>query len=356
MIVVHIILFAVLLLCPPPKFCGKGSAESGDYLAAPYSLPIKGACVVAVFIAHFTDYVTLHGGAADGAFLLLRAAPGQLIVVMFFFYSGFGIVSRALTRPGYVRRFPVHRALPVWLRFAVVVAVYIAVNACFGIRFGARTTALAFTGWTSVGNSNWFMFVTFALYVLFYLSFRFTVDKKPVAGMTIFTVLAAGLTVFLRLYARQTYWYGTLPCFVMGGWLAFFKDKIDGVVMKNRVSYCVALAAAVLAFAAGWLLKEWHRVFYVFYAAAFAAAAVIVTMKVRFRSKPLAFLGKHVFAMYIWQRLILRTFAFWGLNAHPLVYFVVCFVFTTAIALLFDKCWDLAAGAVKKRICTAKNK
>ena len=58
---------------------------------------IKGVSIALVFISHIASYVGASGYAyeafGDQAFQLIRSLLGQLIVVMFFFYSGYGIME-----------------------------------------------------------------------------------------------------------------------------------------------------------------------------------------------------------------------------------------------------------------------
>ena len=64
---------------------------------------IKGIFVILILFSHYTQYVTL-GGPYDDAYLVLRKHLNQMVVVMFLFYSGFGIM-RSIQNKGqaYIR-------------------------------------------------------------------------------------------------------------------------------------------------------------------------------------------------------------------------------------------------------------
>ena len=90
------------------------------------------------------------------------------------------------------------------------------------------TTALvmlAYTKWTSIGNSNWFMFVTFALYLLVFISFKLF-NKNQLRGLICFSILSIGLTITL-FFLKESWWWNTLLCFPLGMWYGFFKERID---------------------------------------------------------------------------------------------------------------------------------
>ena len=46
-------------------------------------------------------------------------------------------------------------------------------NIFLKIHFDWKTILLSFTGWVGIGNSNWYMFDIFVLYILLFVSFYF---------------------------------------------------------------------------------------------------------------------------------------------------------------------------------------
>lgn len=64
---------------------------------------IKGIFAIVVFLAHASSYIKLSGSFEDIIFSKVIYAIGQTMVVMFFFYSGYGILesyrkNRIMTR------------------------------------------------------------------------------------------------------------------------------------------------------------------------------------------------------------------------------------------------------------------
>ena len=257
---------------------------------------------------------------------------------MFLFYSGYGIYLSIKSKEGYMRFFLLKRLLPVWVSFAICVCFFLIENLCMGVSYGIPDTLLAFTGWTSIGNDNWYMFVTFVLYIFAYLSFRFLKPEKKMLGLIIFTCFSLGLVAGLYFLKRNegNYWWNTLLCFPLGMWYAHFKDKIDAFMSKSLGFYFLGLGISIALCLGSYLLLKIHPIFYCLYSMAVALFAVIVCMKIRFRSLPLSYLGKHVFSVYILQRLVFRAGKALGLNGNPYLFFAGCLAVTLVIAFAYD--------------------
>lgn len=147
-----------------------------DYIDVQQCHAIKGVFILVVFVRHIYPYIINSGcdmsGRLNGLGLMLDSMIGQLLVVMFLFYSGYGVME-SIKRKGrsYVSDILKHRVLTTMLNFGVAVAAFIMLNMALGINKPWDETLLAFTGWTSVGNSNWYIFVIELCYLLTYFAF-----------------------------------------------------------------------------------------------------------------------------------------------------------------------------------------
>lgn len=135
---------------------------------------VKGIFILIVFISHSIPYITNAGyqyaNWGDSIFKYISGFIGQWIVAMFLFYSGYGIME-AISMKGisYLDNFPKKRILNVLLNFDVAVLFFIITNILLDKHFTIVENILAFTGWTSVGNSNWYIFVILLCYVMLWL-------------------------------------------------------------------------------------------------------------------------------------------------------------------------------------------
>lgn len=349
MLIAVIVLVLLLFLAPPVKLV---KPEEGDYLSKESSLPIKGFFVAWVFLSHYKNCVDISGGGfLSDSFLWLRDMMGQLCVVMFLFLSGYGIYCSICRKEGYMRTFLLKRLLPVWLSFVICVGFFFIENLILGVNYEPLHIVLAFTGWTSIGNDNWYMFVTFALYIFAYLSFRFIKPDKRFVGLIIFTCLSLALLAGLFIAKRDegSWWYNTILCFPLGMWYAHFKDKIDAFIFKSKIRYFAALLLSFGLFVCGYYLARWHSILYCAYAPAAALLIVMVMAKLRFRSFPLSFLGKHVFSIYILQKLVFRAGIAMGLQSNIYLFLIGSFAVTLILAVGYDWVFNFVRAKIKRR-------
>ena len=161
-----------------------------DYCSPKNTATINGIFSVLIFLSHSVQYLKLDG-VLDGPYFDLRKFLGQLVVVTYLFYSGYGIMESARKKgTAYIKDMPKNRLFKLWYHFGIVVILYIITAFITGRKLDLLKTILAFTGLTSVGNSNWYMFVTFAMYIIIIVSFL--MFRKS-------NVLALGLTCVLTL-------------------------------------------------------------------------------------------------------------------------------------------------------------
>ena len=330
------ILFVALLLllcCVRVKFAGKGFFDG--YIAPNDIQPIKGFFILLIFAGHFIRYVTI-GGPLNDPYFALKKLLGQMVVAMFLFYSGYG-VTESVRRKGipYVRAMPVNRLLKVLLQFDIAVMLYFALQALLGKTYPLRTVLLSLIGLMSPGNDCWYIFAILALYLCTFLAFWAFHDPKQewMAHLAV-TVLCLFFIWFMKRH-RDGYWYNTVLAYVAGGWYSLFRGRIEALVKSsNRIWLFLTGVLAV-----GWyvLRRSWGSlVAYEVSAVVFALLILCVTAKVKIRSRVLSYCGKHLFSLYILQRLPMIALRGTALAQSPYLYFVVCLAITFVISWLFD--------------------
>ena len=330
-----IVVYLLLALACLPGLSLRRPGE--DYLSRKTTTAVKGIFVPMVFFSHFGSYAVMKGNWADVLFKSVNRRIGQLMVVMFLFYSGYGIMRRLMwDREGYLRDFPRKRLFITWLRFALCVAAFIFLDLILGTlrEYRPREILLAFTGWTSVGNSNWFMFVILALYILVYCVFRL-LRQDLRACLIVFSVCAAGLTLLLSL-GRESWWWNTLLTFPLGMWYGFLREEIDKRLLTGKRCPPALFVMAPLTAALYWgqTVTGGGSVVYILCAMAFALLVVTVTVLLHVGNRVLTFFGTHVFSFYMLQRL--PMIAFRGRLPNIYLYFALCFAVTLALAAGFD--------------------
>ena len=140
------------------------SGFNQDYISKEQCNAIKGIFILFVFTRHIWPYLSKFGydfsAPGDSLFINIDRWMGQLLVVAFLFYSGFGVMESIKSKgEPYIDNMPRKRILNTLLNFDVAVFVFIVIDLILGINLKLNTTLLAFTGWTSIGNSNWYIFI-----------------------------------------------------------------------------------------------------------------------------------------------------------------------------------------------------
>ena len=308
--------------------------DNPDYLSKDTTTIINGMMVITVFFSHFMTYIT-KSNIYDEHMLSFLSLVGQLMVTSFLFYSGYGIYESIKNKKNYMSTFFKKRFIPTFVNFAIAVILFIIVNLIIGNNYSIEKILLAFTGWESIGNSNWYMLAIFVLYIFVMLCFNEKIKVKNAYRILVLTVLTA-IYVYLVTRFKDNYYVDTVLCFPIGVWYSYFKYKISDLLTKK---YWIALVGAILLLVASYYLKNnlYNVYTYNLFAIFFIILIVILTRKIKVNNKIITFFGVHTFWIYILQRIpmiILQN----KLNNY--LYFVVCLVITIVLSYFLKKITD----------------
>ena len=290
-----------------------------------------------VFISHCmldikkTGYIFV--GGLDAAGMHIRSELGQLVVVMFLFYSGYGVMeSYAKKGRDYVKSFPKKRILTTLLNFDIAVLAFVILDVALGIKLGLKQIVLSLTAWESVGNSNWYIFVILFCYFVAYVSFLAIPGNGRKAMWMVSILVLAGMIVLS--YLKPSRWYNTILCFPAGMCLSAYKDRIMFFCKKHYIGVLTVSFVVIMVF--HWLpLPRLHGIVYNVQGVAFALLTVLLTMKVKTGNVVLHWLGVNLFPIYIYQRIpMIAITKFAGeefVRNYPYVFMVSCFVVTSVI-------------------------
>ena len=123
------LIFIILLigiLCAGIKVGGKNEFYE-DYLSPKNTTMINAIFSVLIFLSHAVQYVSLKG-SLDAPYFEMRSWLGQMVVVTYLFFSGYGIME-SIKKKGrsYVRGIPVRRFFKLWYQFALMLVMYLPV-------------------------------------------------------------------------------------------------------------------------------------------------------------------------------------------------------------------------------------
>lgn len=323
---------------------GMTAAKKGeffeDYCSPQNTGTINGIFSVLIFLSHAVYYVK-PDGVWDEPYFVLKTFLGQLVVVTYLFYSGFGIME-SYKKKGtpYIKAMPVHRLFKTWYHFAIVLLMYAFVSMGIrGLEYSVKDIILAFTGYTTLGNSNWYMFVTFSLYIIVVAVFLLLRKSKAlaVAGTCVVTALFAYWEFKIGLGSQ---WYNTVMCFPAGMVFSLVKPYLDKVLMKNDLMWYGGFTAIFVLF--GFFSQNrgdsviHHSLFAIF----FALTVTVMMMKVQIRSTVLDWFSQHIFSFFILQRIPMLVLRHYGYAKEPYFYIIMSFFLTIVMSVFFDAAMD----------------
>lgn len=316
--------------------------SKGDYLSREQGNAIKGIFILMVFVSHANGYIRDAGYSypylSDTLFTAIKDYFGQLIVVMFLFFSGYGVMHSIRDKGKvYVTSMPRHRILNTLLNFDIAVIWYALIQVLIGNVFSTKQYLLSFIAWESIGNSNWYIFVIMLCYLASWCAASISQNGKDVLVYT-FSLLVVSY-VFL-FFTKDAYWYNIIVAYPLGMAACLCKNKLD-VLSNSRYWWLVLM----VGFACFVFTYSFHQDSFGIVVSSrslfFALVIVLLLMKIKVGNSALNWLGKNLFPLYIYQRipmLLLAHFNPWGIiTGHPIVFVLLSLLLTVLIVPLVNK-------------------
>lgn len=331
LIIVTLCIYGVTIY-QKPEFCR-------DYISRDNTLSIRGIFVLLVIAQHFVTYTELNS-PYDSFYFEIRNFLGQNIVSIFLFYSGYGVYE-SIKKKGkeYIIRMPVKRMLLTLLHFDLAVLAFYFVDRILGAQYPFRTILLAFTGWTSIGNSNWYVFAVLCAYMFTWFSF-ILFYKYPIVAIVLTNMFSIIYIVVVHHYRpNEWYCYNTVLCYSAGMWYSYFKERLEEFLLldEGQHHYYITLFVNVIIVL---FLRPYigSLRIYIIWTLCFTSMTILMTMKIAVHNKILHWLGVYTFELYILQRIPMMVFARWGgIRNRPYIFLVLSIAGTVVLAFIFKK-------------------
>lgn len=315
----------------------KANLASYDYLSPQITTSIKGIFIIILLLSHISQYI--RGNLSDSIlntlyFNINFVFIGQSVTVMFLFYSGYGVMYSAAHKGDvYIKSIPKNRFLKTLFHFDLVIIVFLLLNTIFGEKYGLLKILLSFIGWEDVGNYNWYIFVILVLYLLSYISLTLFKNKKIYAVISTF-VLTSIFIVFLH-QTKSTFWWDTAICYPIGMLYFLLREKIDNLLKKGNFLYYIIFVALFFMHVVFMFLRT-NDILLILKHISFLFMVVLLTMKIKVSNPILSFCGKHLFSIFMLQRLPMIVLSHFGIEKSPILFLVLTIVITIAISVPFD--------------------
>lgn len=325
-------IFFLLILLALVFFSFKKADEKDACLRKEHTDAVKGFFIIIVLYSHILPYLTNSGVSfspiLDAPANKIIRMTGQLMVVMFLFYSGYGVMESIQAKgKDYIRSIPYKRILSTLVNYAVAIAVFLCMNLLLGIHFPLRQYLLSLIAWESVGQSNWYIFAIVCCYLSTYISFSIFKDKRFAFALTIVLHL---IYIIILHETKESWWYNIILSYPAGMFVSLNKKELLSFIESH---YLISIIGTLVFFL---LLYTFGHSSFVYQATsvAFAFLIFIITYKLVIKNSFLTWCGKNLFQLYVYQRI--PMIALCNLfpemvRMHPYLYVTCCM----AVALLF---------------------
>ena len=304
-----------------------------DFLAHPVMKNLQGFAALGVVLHHVTQIVTQYGQHDKGLINVMNDA-GVLFTALFFFCSGYGLVTSFLQKEDYLKGFLKNRLPAVLVPFFVCNLLFVAVSLTAGARPNAWELVLYIPGLILLNDQMWFIVELTILYAVFYLLYRKCKGQnlslwKMALVLVIMTVVSLllghdGLPDSQGLWFFGEWWYNTTWTFFVGMIVAKNKETVVGYV-KSHYKRVLALLVVVFVFLYPFTLFMLGNVGYwkegpaypgylekllTFLVQAptvivFVLLLFVISMKIQFGNRMLTFFGTIALEMYLVQNIFI---------------------------------------------------
>lgn len=329
--------------------------ERSQYLSKNSTNAIKGICILLVFLRHGNQYIYESGyeysAIGDKIFALTDGLLGQLIVVMFLFFSGYGVIC-SIHKKGkdYVKHIPKRRALTTLINFDVAIVCFIILAIIMGTPLSYKQVLLSFLCWEEVGNSNWYIFVIIACYLSTWIAFSLCGYKENKQRNNLLAIAITFVILLIVLFSlvksgKARCWYDTILVYPLGLLYGELKGEIESFINK-RHNYIFILLFSIIIFVfsyvtlfidetstyslvfkeTGWCLRVLSAI----------SITLLTMMRIKVENRALIWLGSNLFPLYIYQRLPMIIIASY-ITCNPYVFFAMSFIITCAIVPIYKK-------------------
>ena len=256
---------------------------------------------------------------------------GAPFVSMFLFVSGFGMWQSYLSHSGLSIASVLKRVWKLALPFLLTVFFYYMI-----VRIPSGETNLNIWDTVLTGTSKqshlWFVFAIVYLYLAFYLCTRFR--SKPTIIVSLFVLVSATI-ILLRQVGYDRCWWVSLLAFPTGCLYSMNKDRINGVIFKNRRRCCFTMTAAVVGVGISYLpgIEVLYSISYIFIPIAIALVVIQLPIE-KLNNRFTLHLGSISYEIYLCQLIAMDGLQLFFPSMTPLVYVLSTLALTVVLAEL----------------------
>ena len=224
---------------------------------------------------------------------------GQLCVVPFLFFSGYGIAERSKGNVRYVEKLPKRRILSFYLNSLPVALLWVVIGVFMPAIDYPKDAICQLIFWRGIDfGPCWYNFCIIAMYFFAYIGFKARDCKyiwRSEAMIWILSIIYVGAMSYFR--PEEPWWFNTALAFPLGVSFSCHRLIVFKLLTRKYFAF-LFIAVSVLMLMNGKQMSGW---IYNFYSMVFALLLVLVMMRVRFGNYLLSWIGSRVFPIYMYH-------------------------------------------------------
>lgn len=274
-----------------------------DYFNQTQTTILKGISILLIVVHHFTIKMT------NPIFMKPFLNVGSLGVAIFFFISGYGLMSSYLAEKNHLNNFFSKRVARVYIPFLVTnIAIGIAsifiMKASYSIS-DIISTSIFLKGITT-GQDFWYINATILFYIIFFITLKFTEKTKAIKAMFIYSAI---YIIICKTQEMEIYWYNTAFAFPLGVLLAYRKETVLYIIKTNYNKLFITCSVGfVITFLFSYKESSSEFIFESIMAIFFILLIMLLNYKLNIKSKLLTFIGSISFEIYLVHQFIINLF------------------------------------------------
>lgn len=306
------------------------------------TLPLRGLLAVLIIVHHVSQRLTY--GCPDTYWCRILNqfnTWGYLIVSVFFFLSGYGLMKSYIQRKeDYIAGFIRKRTTKITTPFIICIVVYALLDFClYGNKIDLSLDAWRFD--CPLLPNSWYVIAIIIFYLAFYIFGR--VQQKERRLIVSFFAFTLGYMILLNLFGFKRYWWFTTPCISFGMLMAYNEARLAPIFAKKKT--CISVVSLLwVAINISDLQYYLHTVdeftsimFSIAKSFCFAFFVfVCITISGFVRNTILRNLGNISYEIYLVQGGVI-SLLFPSVGKYPIVFFISTVLLSIILAYLLGK-------------------
>lgn len=343
-------LLFVFVLLYKVKFAGF-TGYFDDYLSLENSNAFRGIMALVIVLHHLCRQF-----ADDGKYEIwlkpFDSPMGWLVVGMFFFFSGYGLMMGYKNKNLYLKGFLKKRLPAVLIPMLTATVLYLPFQLTIKIgngTFGYDYLLNILLGQDFIIRNGWYVYAIIVFYVLFFVIFRFIKNTKM--AITTFTISIFLYEVICFIVYNNFVWSASSICIAFGVVYAYYYEAITRIMKKL---YYLLLALCIIGYIGSMAINPLFNRLFHFYPPEFISEnfcclffvlfSLIICLKLNFNNVLTAFLGNISYEIYLLHGLFIIIFANFIKIDNSILYTALVLAFTVLSSWLIHKINRLITG------------